>query len=417
MPFVALLGLLFVLLVAPQHHVAALAPFRIALLTAGVAIASFAAQCVFERRPLTVMTPEVRLTGFLVLWAIASIPLSYWPGGTASFLLDFYLKTVAVFWLLANVVDSVSRLRTVIWAMVLMSVPLSLTAVQNYLAGLFVAHGDGRIVGYGSSLAGNPNDLALMLNLLLPLAGALMVSTASAAARAALAAIIGLDLLGVVVTFSRAGFLTLAVLFALLLVRLFLRGRTELAAGMAVLALAGALLVPSRYLGRIATIVDIGSDTTGSAQERWRDTKAAARFMVKNPVVGAGAGMNVLALNEERGPTWKAVHNAYLEYGVELGFPGLVLFALLLRACLVSVRSARASAAGGPSGAGTRHLAEGLELSLIAFGVAAFFHPVGYQFYFYMLAGLSVAASRVATVAPSAMRPAVAGEAWWRPRS
>jgi hypothetical protein len=32
-----------------------------------------------------------------------------------------------------------------------------------------------------------------------------------------------------------------------------------------------------------------------------------------------------------------------------------------------------------------------LEISLVAFAVAAMFHPVGYHFYFYILAGLAVA--------------------------
>jgi hypothetical protein len=37
-------------------------------------------------------------------------------------------------------------------------------------------------------------------------------------------------------------------------------------------------------------------------------------------------------------------------------------------------------------------LAEGLSIAIVAFGVAAFFHPVAYHAYFYLLAGLAVAA-------------------------
>ena len=36
-------------------------------------------------------------------------------------------------------------------------------------------------------------------------------------------------------------------------------------------------------------------------------------------------------------------------------------------------------------------LAAGVQVSLVAFGVAAFFHPIAYQFYFFMIAGLAVA--------------------------
>ena len=38
-----------------------------------------------------------------------------------------------------------------------------------------------------------------------------------------------------------------------------------------------------------------------------------------------------------------------------------------------------------------RLLATGIRISLLAFGVAAFFHPIAYQFYFFTIAGLAVA--------------------------
>jgi hypothetical protein len=48
-------------------------------------------------------------------------------------------------------------------------------------------------------------------------------------------------------------------------------------------------------------------------------------------------------------------------------------------------------------------LAQGVSISLAAFAVAAFFHPIAYQFYFFCLAGLAVALVNVsrAHVAPA----------------
>jgi len=37
-------------------------------------------------------------------------------------------------------------------------------------------------------------------------------------------------------------------------------------------------------------------------------------------------------------------------------------------------------------------LAEGIQVSLAVFAVAALFHPVAYHFYFYYMAGLALAA-------------------------
>lgn len=392
--FRALMTFLFIMLVAPQNFVPVLARLRIALLAAALAIAAHLLDRYRQRRPATLRTREMGITAALVGWAVVSVPLSYWPGGSLAFLLDFYLKTVAVFWLLCNTVSTRARLRQVAWGLTLMGVPLAATAVANFVGGAFLAvdpSGTVRIVGYQSSLSRNPNDLALTLNLILPLSVGLLAVATGAAVRALLAAVIVLYVAGVTVTFSRGGFLTLAIIGMTYLFRLVRAGRPGWAVAALALALAGLTFLPAGYLARLGTIADIDSDPTGSAQERRSDTLAAVRSVLDHPVLGAGVGMNVLALNEARGVTWHAVHNAYLEYAVELGLPGLVFFLLLLGACLRKTREVQQAAAQTD----LVHLAGGLRASLLAFSVAALFHPVAYHFYFYLVAGLAVAAGAI----------------------
>lgn len=392
--FRALLAFTFVLLLAPQAFLPALRPFRIALLTAGAAILAQLIESVVLGRALTVLSREMVLTAALVGWAVVTMPLSYWPGGSVSFLLDFYLKTLAIFWLLANTVDSVSRLRTLAVGLSAMAVPLALTAVKNFLSGTFIEgatpNGDNRIVGYEGGLTANPNDLALMLNLLLPLSLALLATARNTLSRALLVVLVVLATAGVVVTFSRGGFFTLATVIALHLWRLARRGAAGWALAGLVTCLASASVVPEGYLARLGTSLDIDADTTGSAQTRWNDSVVAATFVLAHPVIGAGAGMSTLALNEARGATWLNVHNVYLEYAVDLGLPGLTLFVVLFVSCLAKARRVRQRAAAR----GLRELsclAEGVEISLLAFAVAAMFHPVAYHFYFFYPAGLAVA--------------------------
>jgi O-antigen ligase len=162
-----------------------------------------------------------------------------------------------------------------------------------------------------------------------------------------------------------------------------------------VVALAVAALglpfVPASYVERLLTLRSIEADPTGSAQARWTGTVAALEHVGANPILGAGLGMNILVLNESVGATWRVVHNTYLEYAVDLGVPGLVLFGLLL---IRSWQSARLARALGSTE--TAQLAEGVEISLVGFAVAAVFQPVAYQFYFFYIAGLAVAARIVA---------------------
>ena len=150
------------------------------------------------------------------------------------------------------------------------------------------------------------------------------------------------------------------------------------------------------YLGRLGTITSIASDPTGSAQDRARDMVAALGVVIERPLFGAGLGMNVLALNAERGATWKSVHNVYLQYAADLGLPGLALFLALFASCLGGLRRTVRSLRADDARRRVFHLAEGLQLSLTGFAVAAFFHPVGYLFPFFYMAGLPVAVRGVA---------------------
>jgi O-antigen ligase len=159
-------------------------------------------------------------------------------------------------------------------------------------------------------------------------------------------------------------------------------------------ALAGTFLalpfMPAGYTDRLLTLSAIDADPTGSAQARWGGTVAALEHAAEHPILGAGLGMNILVLNESVGTTWRAVHNTYLEYAVDLGLPGLALFVLLLGSCWRSARATRRIA--GPV---LGQLAEGIEISLVGFTVAAFFHPAAYEFYLYYIAGLAVATKTV----------------------
>jgi O-antigen ligase len=170
------------------------------------------------------------------------------------------------------------------------------------------------------------------------------------------------------------------------------RGNARAAAALLVVALSIPLLVPSGYMARIGTIADIHDDVTGSAQGRWRDTKVAAELIVKHPFVGAGIGQDILVMNTERGiDTWRRVHNAYLQCGVDLGLPGLLLFVWLHVTCYRTARAVERAAVADPRLDGLVPLAAGVRMSLLAFAVAAMFHPIAYQFYFFSIAGLAVA--------------------------
>jgi len=382
--FWAVVAFTVILVLVPQQYLPILGALRINMLVGVFAIAAF----MFRKAPpgSASMPLELRIVLGIICCGALSVPVSYWPTASLFVFIDF-LKVLAVFWLLGQVVSSVPRLRIMFWTLALLCVPLAKTTVSNYLAGEFEGS---RVQGYSNNMAANPNDLALLLNLFLPLAVAVALTTAKRWAKLLVWGIVALSLAAVFVTFSRGGFLTLVVEGGLIVLLLWRHQIRRAVVGVAIGAVLAVVLAPAGYIQRIGTIFNIESDSTGSAQMRWQDTLTAVEFVVTHPIIGAGIGQDVLAMNEVRGFAWTRVHNAYLSYGMDLGIVGLVLFLTLVA---VTYRSARKVERLPVDRVGRELviMAGCVRVSLAGFIVAAFFHPVAYHFFFYYIAGLAVA--------------------------
>lgn len=384
-----------ILLLSPQTWFPALKVVRIAFLAAGIAGVVHVIEATARRRPIVLPSAESTLALALLTWAVLTTPYSMWVGGSVKLLTDQYIKVFVFFWLIGTLVTTRERLRTVSWALALCAIPLAGVAVQHYLSGDFLNTGTSnvrRIAGY-TGLSGNPNDLALTLNLIIPIAAVLLFTAKGIGTRLVAAATVLLAVPAVILTFSRAGFLTLGTIVILTLIWLARRRSTGLAIGVVVLACAAVPFLPSGYMDRLNTITDISADRTGSAQGRWQDFGVAVDVVAEHPIMGVGLGQDIIALNEARGgrKTWRSVHNAFLEYAVDLGLPGLFLFIALLIAALRSTQLVARYARTRPEFEDLGTFAVGIQIALAAFVVAACFHPIAYQFYFFCVAGLAVA--------------------------
>jgi len=395
--FRGLVAFTAILLLSPQAWFPVLGALRIAFLAAGLAIGAHIFDRIVRRDAAPPFNPEVALALLLVSWGVVTLPMSYWAGGSLEILTNQYLKAVAFFWLVGTLATTGPRLTTLAWTLALCSIPLAATGIKNYFSGELLSTGVPglkRIYGYmgGSGLTANPNDLALMLNLIIPISAALMFSSRRWVFKAVAAASVLLSMAAVVLTFSRAGFLTLATTGLMLFVVLVRRKSAGAATLLLLIAIAAPVMMPAGYADRLSTITNIETDRTGSAQGRWHDFIVAAEVIGRNPVVGVGMGNDALALNEYRGEdTWRSVHNAYLQYAVDLGLPGLFLFAALHIMCFRAARRVERRVDRDPALRHLSYLAAGIQIALAAFLVAAMFHPIAYQFYFFTVAGLAVA--------------------------
>lgn len=392
MAYRSLVFLIFVIYVAPQAFFPALTGLHLAKVSAALAIIAYGAQVITRGTRWTVMTTEVRLILVLFCIALASIPFSLWPGGSVDFVINQYSKSIIVFFLVANLLLTMNRYRSFLWTIGVFAGFNALIGVKNYLGGVYKL---GRVQGGASGIAANPNDLALVMNLTLPFLFFLYVTARSTLQRMVAAALIVMSVVAIIISFSRAGFVTLVFLVLWLA---WVRGRHQgmgsfwkVLAGFGVLLLILNLAGPGGYGSRMATIIDKDTDETGSAQVRWRLMLGTAQGMLTHPL-GVGLNMNNLLLHDE-GLGWNGVHNIYLELGTELGFPGLIVFLYLLIRLLRSMKVVRIRE--DPNSELSR-LAEAAGGAMVTYAVSGMFYPVAYHFYFYIVAGLIVACQQIA---------------------
>lgn len=396
-PFWAAIGLTVILLFSPQAYFPVLEPLRPAMFVAVIGIGAYLVDRFVYGAPMFMRAKELWLIGALVAWAIVTMPFSISPGGSVDFLSGYYLKTLAIFWLVSHTAVTMPRLRQIAWCLSIMAIGLAVLTLYNYASGAFIDQGGNRdrVIGNEGALTKNPNDLALMLNVIIPLTMALLLSSERPALRVTLLGMLAMECFTVILTFSRAGFLTLGAIFLVYAWKLRRRAERVWVYGILILALMCVPLLPSSYLDRMSTIVHTEADSTGSAGERWTDMTIAARQIISSPITGVGVGMNVLAMKEARGGDWRPVHNVFLELALDLGVTGALVFIWLLFSCIQTTVQVQRQASQAPELKTLAFLAEGIQISLLGFALAAMFHPVAYHPYFYYIAALALAAKAV----------------------
>ncbi|HEY3066269.1 MAG TPA: O-antigen ligase family protein [Methylomirabilota bacterium] len=393
-PFWGLMFFTFILYISPQVYMPFLQPLRLAMVSSGLAIILYLLDRLFRGGNLTVVTPPLKLAIILYVLAAASIPTSLWPGGSFELLTGDLWKSLLIFALLSNVVDTVRRMKLLLGSLACWGTFMAYSGARDFSAGQF--SGEGRIGGYESALAGNPNDFAFTLNLLIAVTLGLFFATRRTLHRVLLGIALLVMTWGVITSFSRAGFLTLLAIGLVILIERVRKGDMLTVGAVLALVTCAIVISPAGYGHRIYSIIDFDADPTGSARGRYEGNFVGLELIQERPLLGHGLGMNGLAF-VERGIGWTGLHNAYLQVGADLGIPALVVFVLLLWRLFQSVNMVSAQLRAGPGDRELAALTNGVRLALTAFTIGALFHPAAYHFYFFYTAGLAVSVRTIAS--------------------
>ncbi|HUK35379.1 MAG TPA: O-antigen ligase family protein [Vicinamibacterales bacterium] len=408
--YVGLLAFTTVLLLRPQDLAPSLTPLHLAEVCAFLGIGPMLLHRFARRLPVFRMTPET--IGLVVLGAaiIGTAPFSVWPGGAIEVFTDNYIKIVIVFVLMMNTLTTVERLERLTWLILCCTGIIAALGVLNYAAGTNLVE-NGRLAGPVSGIFGNPNDLAMNMVTFLPPTAVVAMSKRQSPMRRTIACLIAFFMLATIVfTKSRGGLLGLgAAVGALAMMGRSVRrgfGTTLVA-----MILVATPFAPMSFWTRMASIVDAEQDKqefTGSREARRLVMTDGINAFLEYPITGVGAGQFKNYNPSDRQAKFLETHNVLIQVAAETGIIGLLAFAFLIwraiKAALETQRltrdrrwmsSMRARHREDVGRALVEHTV-GLHAGLIGWFVCAMFASLAYNWTFYYVLALIVAARALA---------------------
>ncbi len=363
--------------------------------------------------PFSVMPRAFHYLLGVAAFAILSIPIGLDPAASFATFTDLFLKILLVFLLMINVVTSFRRLRLMMEVTVLAATIVAVLTLVDYARGKNLVEGY-RAAGALGGIFANPNDLALAMNVLVPIAFSLALARPNPFSKLLYLGSTGLLLMTTIVTYSRAGFLTMAVAGGFFLAKL---GRRYPAAW--VVGALAALMIVAASPGRVFTIFDAsGGHATAaqSASARWDLVKRSVEVAGANPMrwlFGVGMGnFHIVSYKE------LVNHNAYLQVFNELGLPAMISYILFL-ASVIGISAGIARRYRRVPGYRQVWLAAiAIQTSLVAYLVGSFFASVAFQWYVYYPAAFAVCLQQIlARTARLPAREEVTPRVWYLRRA
>jgi O-antigen ligase len=335
---------------------------------------------------------EVRTILGLGGLALLMLPFGVWPGGSLNILLNTYSK-LAVFCILIVALATHPRIIRNLAVAVLVGMGLlGIFTIAGRTALIAVSPAESAVSRAYASFTYDPNDDAMMMVTTLPLA-VLGAAASRGASRIGAAGVAAILTLATIKTVSRGGFIGLAFVTLLLLLRLRSAGTRLLAVVSIVAVLA---VAPPTYWNMMGTIWHPQAASTGYEERgiltRLEVWNQGLGILLSKPITGVGIGMyeNASWLMYGRG-WWLTAHNSFLQIATELGIIGFALFVTLLVFSIKNARRAVWAARTDPRLRELGWVAAAVEISLYTYIVVGFALSQAYAMILYFLVGLAAA--------------------------
>lgn len=321
---------------------------------------------------------EVTFLSLLVaqLWLAAAFS-PVWRGGAFNVMLDFS-KVLPLVIVIYAAVRSMNRLS---WILFVQAASVAAIAITSIIK----AHTrGGRLEGGFSGTFGNSNDLALIIDISLPLCLAFALAARNYWKKLAWTVAMLAMIYAVFLTASRGGAIALLVIALVCFWQLGVKSRRFyllLIVPIAVIAIwqysGNSLRDRFEQTSVSPETNDRGTEAYVSAQQRKELLFQSLRATAQRPLFGVGPGNF-----ETVSGSWHVTHNSYTQMSAEGGIPACLLYVLIFWRGIANLRDVRKYPKTGKR---IRLFSMALEASLAAYLVGSFFLSQAYNLFPYCL--------------------------------
>ena len=337
---------------------------------------------------LTMMSTEVKAVLVMTVIALISIPIAKNPTLAWKTFNEVFVKAVLMFIVMVNVLRTRRRLMSVMWLSLGIGIVVSYMALGMSWRGELNSEGYRVVIDLGG-LFGNPNDMALHLVTVFPIAIALGLASKNMLIRAIYFVISAILIGGLMVTYSRGGFLGMLAAGAVLAWKLGRKYRLNVTIASIFATVVITLLAPGNYAMRILSIFGLVPDPVGSRGQRSELLWRSLHVSVRNPW---GIGIGNFEMVGIRG---LGTHNAYTQVSSEIGIIGLLAYLIFVVSPFRKLAAIERTVFDNNEAGWFYYLAIGLQASLAGYMLSSFFAAVAYNWYIYYLVAYAVAFRRI----------------------
>jgi O-antigen ligase len=319
----------FVLLGRPQDLMIALQPLRPALVLAVLSAGSTFFGPKGRMLSFVFQIPETKKYLLFYLITILGIPFAYHRHEAFNFIFLTYLVNVLFFLVFVTKVDSLRKLKTVLFVI---SLCMVFYGVFGLMSGAFSG---GRFEIYGGMF--DPNDIAYVLISLFPLSMYFIFHREGTLKKNIAIVSIITSLMVILYSGSRGGMVGLIAVIAFFLLTKTQRIKSSHKIVFVIAMIMLFFSIRDKIdVDRYLTLTNVSSDYNVTDEfGRVQIWKRAFDLLLSNPITGVGVNCSAMAIGNAREdlgliPKWQVVHNAFLQVAVETGFPGFILFMALI---------------------------------------------------------------------------------------